>query len=138
MRMPKPIREFTQAEFGKFFSRVEMKRAPGCWLFGNKPSFKESYPSFMGYAAHRAIWRMLNGKIPNGLVVDHLCENRHCVNIQHLEPVTHQENVSRSRRGRSEPTPLQVELMKIGARYYRARSKAIARHAAIAKTQEAQ
>jgi hypothetical protein len=48
--------------------------------------------------AHRVVYESLIGPVPVGLELDHLCRVRHCVNPDHLEPVTHQENV---RRGRS-------------------------------------
>lgn len=35
------------------------------------------------------------GEIPEGLVLDHLCRVHNCVNPQHLEPVTIQENLAR-------------------------------------------
>lgn len=45
--------------------------------------------------AHRYSYELLVGEIPEGLVIDHLCRNRKCVNPDHLEPVTQQENVLR-------------------------------------------
>lgn len=50
-------------------------------------------------AAHRAIWLMLRGPIPDGLVIDHLCRNRACVNVNHLDVVTDRENIRRGLRG---------------------------------------
>lgn len=47
-------------------------------------------------AAHRWSYEYHVGPIPNGLEIDHLCRNRLCVNPEHLEPVTSQENISRS------------------------------------------
>lgn len=47
--------------------------------------------------AHRAVFRGLVGDIPIGLELDHLCRVRHCVNPDHLQPVTHAENVQRRR-----------------------------------------
>lgn len=45
--------------------------------------------------AHRWIWEHLVGPIPEGHEVDHLCLNKACVNPDHLEPVTAQENMLR-------------------------------------------
>lgn len=45
--------------------------------------------------AHRVVWEMERGPIPAGLELDHLCRNRPCVNPDHLEPVTHTENIRR-------------------------------------------
>ncbi len=38
--------------------------------------------------AHRHAWAVLVGEIPEGMVIDHLCKNRKCVNPDHLEVVT--------------------------------------------------
>lgn len=45
--------------------------------------------------AHRASWIAHRGPVPAGLTLDHLCWNRKCVNPDHLEPVTFEENVRR-------------------------------------------
>jgi hypothetical protein len=47
--------------------------------------------------AHRWAYEDLVGPIPNGLTLDHLCRNPPCVNPDHLEPVTAEENISRSK-----------------------------------------
>lgn len=47
-------------------------------------------------AAHRWSYEYHVGPIPEGLQIDHLCRNRICVNPDHLEPVTAQENLRRS------------------------------------------
>lgn len=55
--------------------------------------------------AHVVAYEFYVGPIPEGLRLDHLCENRACVNPAHLEPVTHQENILRgfaARRRRQE------------------------------------
>lgn len=43
--------------------------------------------------AHRWAWELLHGKIPAGLVIDHLCSNRKCVAPDHLRMVTQGENI---------------------------------------------
>ena len=45
--------------------------------------------------AHRVVYEVLVGLIPEGLEIDHLCRNKACVNPDHLEPVTGSENMKR-------------------------------------------
>ena len=45
--------------------------------------------------ASRAMWILKHGELDKGLEVDHLCSNRACVRIDHLEAVTHRENTLR-------------------------------------------
>lgn len=45
--------------------------------------------------AHRWAYEHHVGPIPDGLVIDHLCRVRHCVNPEHLEVVTVRENTLR-------------------------------------------
>lgn len=44
---------------------------------------------------HRLAWELANGPIPEGLQIDHLCRNRACVNVAHMEVVTPSENTQR-------------------------------------------
>lgn len=53
--------------------------------------------------AHRWIWELLVGPISADLELDHLCRVHHCVNPDHLEPVTHAENVRRGLLGQLRP-----------------------------------
>ena len=43
--------------------------------------------------AHRWLWELINGKIPEGKVIDHICRNRACVALDHLRLVTQRENI---------------------------------------------
>ena len=47
--------------------------------------------------AHRVAYELWVGSIPNGYEPDHLCDYRPCINPDHLEIITHRENVRRSR-----------------------------------------
>ncbi len=46
--------------------------------------------------AHRRVYELHHGAIPPGLTIDHLCGNRRCVRIEHLEAVPIRENLLRS------------------------------------------
>lgn len=48
--------------------------------------------------AHRWAYEQQVGPVPDGLVLDHLCRVRHCVNVAHLEAVTQRTNVHRGLR----------------------------------------
>ena len=44
--------------------------------------------------AHRYAWEEANGPIPDGMMIDHICHNRTCVNVEHLRLATRQQNNS--------------------------------------------
>lgn len=76
----------------------------GCWHWLGGKS-RKGYGHFQlgtrkGVRAHRFVYEQLEGPIPEGLQLDHLCRNRTCCNPAHLEPVTLQENVSRGLTGK--------------------------------------
>ena len=91
--------------------------SPPFILFGMKRTAGEciEWPGFVsrhtGYGsvslngqtvgAHRAAYELVYGKIPDGLVIDHLCRNRRCINPLHLEAVTQSENIKRMWRTRA-------------------------------------
>jgi hypothetical protein len=42
-------------------------------------------------------WEKVNGPVPKGKVLDHLCKMKACIEVLHLEPVTQKVNVHRGR-----------------------------------------
>ena len=85
----------------RFWAKVSVDDTTGCWLWQGARNKRSGYGSVAdpvkgssGYA-HRFAYRELVGPIPEGLVIDHLCRVRHCVNPDHMEPVTSGENVLR-------------------------------------------
>ena len=70
----------------------------GCWLWvgTNRKGYGYFYDrGHHATRAHRFLWEQINGPVPNGLELDHLCRNTKCVNPNHLEAVTHLENMRR-------------------------------------------
>lgn len=80
----------------KYIHKIEKTKT--CWNW--KGTLSKGYGKVYvqgnkSKSAHRFIYEMLVGEIPEGFELDHLCRNRSCVNPKHLEPVTHLENVRR-------------------------------------------
>lgn len=83
----------------RIYAKVE--ESDGCWVWQGATS--NGY-GVVGLGrrtdgtgkAHRVLYELLVGPVPPGMELDHLCRNRRCVNPDHLEPVTRQENIDRS------------------------------------------
>lgn len=69
-----------------------------CWLWTGPPTaYGYGQVSVGGgpRCVHVVVWESLVGLVPDGLELDHLCRVKMCCNPDHLEPVTHQTNMSR-------------------------------------------
>jgi hypothetical protein len=100
----------SQAERDRFWSKVD-KYGPipdlcpelgPCWMYTDGGNAYGSF-YFRGYSfrAHRFAYLVSGKIIPMGLVLDHMCCTNYCVNPDHLEPVTEEENSRKSNRGAS-------------------------------------
>ena len=94
----KPDSLLNEKQIQKFIKRIKMDLLSDCWNWVGYLS-KDGYAriSINGIQSygHRLSYQYWKGNIPNGLQLDHLCRNRKCVNPNHLECVTTQENIRR-------------------------------------------
>lgn len=70
----------------------------GCWLWTaseERTGYGMVWWNGTRRMAHRVVWELLNGAIPVGLTLDHLCRVRQCVNPAHLESVDIRTNILR-------------------------------------------
>jgi hypothetical protein len=85
----------------RFESKIE--KTDSCWNWlGSKTSsgYGLFYIGDKRYRAHRVSYTIYRDTISDGLVIDHLCKNKLCVNPEHLEQVTQSENVKRGLAGK--------------------------------------
>lgn len=79
----------------RFWSNVNKESDHGCWEWFAATT--NGYGQFKAQGrqapAHRISWELLNGPIPERMLVDHRCHNRQCVNPEHLRLVTNAQNL---------------------------------------------
>lgn len=123
MTKPKPLTSWQERNTPVALPRhIRRNIAPGdngCWLWKRSRS-EDGY----GWAsldnktwqAHRLVYVLLRGAPPDDLVLDHLCRIRHCVNPDHLEPVTPRQNLERGETTTSATTCTEGhELVNVGS-----------------------
>lgn len=79
----------------------KIERTATCWLWtasADPLGYGHVYLNGAPRLAHRVVYEFLVAPIDAGLDLDHLCRNPRCVNPAHLEPVTHAENMRRTRK----------------------------------------
>lgn len=78
-----------------FLSYIEIDSKTNCWNWTSSLT-KDGYGQFHFYRTHPAhvvSYMLFKGKINPKLECDHLCENKRCVNPNHLRQITHAENL---------------------------------------------
>jgi len=77
------------------------KQPNGCWLWTARLSPQGYGQSgyylngrYRGVRAHRLAYEVWAGEIPPGMFVRHKCDNKGCINPEHLELGTHADNMA--------------------------------------------
>lgn len=93
----------SDAEVARFWAKVQ-KTTDSCWYWQGAKCQGYGYfrpsKSRRLVRAHVYAYSLLRGAVPNGLILDHLCRVRACVNPAHLEAVTNRENTRRGFKAR--------------------------------------
>ena len=75
-----------------------VQRKTDCWIWPyslNKDGYGHLQKNKKLTGAHKLIFEFINGELPKGIELDHLCRTPMCVNPTHLEAVSHAENCRR-------------------------------------------
>ena len=85
----------------RFWDKIVPEPMSGCWLWKaciDRDGYGEVRATIGGCRfakAHRLSFAVLVGPVPFGMVLDHKCRTRSCVNPDHLEAVTSRTNTLR-------------------------------------------
>jgi hypothetical protein len=88
--------KYSDAVIARFWSKVD--QTGDCWLWTGSTSagrYGSLWDGRRARKAHRVAYELRLGPIPPGLEIDHLCRETFCVRPEHLEAVTHRENMLR-------------------------------------------
>lgn len=86
--------EIVKEELLKRYIIKDLGYPTPCWQFTqtNVPGYGVIKVDHKKRAAHRISWIIHNGPIPNGMLICHKCDQRSCINPDHLFIGTYKDN----------------------------------------------
>jgi hypothetical protein len=87
------MKNFTQEERNRFNNFTTKNGDCILWTgYLDKDGYGQFYFKQKNRRAHRVAYYFIHGDIQKGMVIDHTCKNRNCVNPEHLRVVSNYEN----------------------------------------------
>lgn len=80
-----------------FWGKVDRGEDDDCWPWTKSVGshgYGQTWDGVTVRLTHRCAWELTNGRIPEGITVDHICRNRICCNPAHLRLLTNKANAS--------------------------------------------
>jgi hypothetical protein len=109
----------------RFWDKVQIGGLDECWEWAaalNKGGYGVfgTNHDYGTQLSHRIAYILTHGKIPQGILILHSCDNRSCCNPIHLFQGSHKDNTqdmwNKGRSGRNKVTPRQALLIRSDTR----------------------
>ena len=88
--------KYSPTTVARFWSKVEVGDPATCWTWRARKNEK-GYGVFRDKKAHRVAYNLLIGKIPDGQICCHKCDNPSCCNPHHIFLGSHADNIRDAR-----------------------------------------
>jgi len=82
--MDPPILKYGESDQDRFWEKVNKTDSCWLWMGAKQNGYGVARVGGRSHLAHRASYEWVNGEIPAGALLDHMCHNKSCINPAHL------------------------------------------------------